>query len=217
LSLIAARDPASALLVQLTKDKDYLVRTAAIGSIAELRDLKMAGAVEAALEDPVPEVVFAAARALYQMKAPQGKRMLIEIIEKDTKANSGFIRSKLRDTWRHMETPKSALFFAVQQGAGFVPVPGFGEGISAMSEIMGDPKFSARATALISLAADRTPEVRGLVEEAFRDEDWSMRAAAVQIAAMRRERAWLPRLVPLLDDTNRKVRFRAAASYLRLS
>jgi len=67
------------------------------------------------------------------------------------------------------------------------------------------------------LSADRTAEVRRIVEESFIDAEWSMRAAAIQISAMRTERAWKPHVIPLVDDTNRKVRYRAAACYLRLN
>jgi HEAT repeat protein len=116
-----------------------------------------------------------------------------------------------------MKTPKSALLFAVQQGVGFLPVPGLGEGVSAMSNLLTDPDFSARATSLVMLSTERSADIRELLEKAFVDEEWSMRAAAVQISAMRDERAWRSKLVPLLDDTNRKVRYRAAAAYLRLS
>ena len=217
LSLIAVKDPSSAILTDLTRDKDHLVRVAALASIGELRDPRLARAARAALEDDVPEVSFAAARTLFKLKQPEGRQALIEIVEKESKAKSGFIRAKFRDTWRRMKTPKSALFFAVQQGAGFVPLPGFGEGISAMSSMLSDPDFSARATSLIMLSTDRTPEVRQIVEQSFMDEEWSMRAAAIQIAALRSERAWRSHLVPLIDDTNRKVKYRAAACYLRLT
>ena len=217
LSLIAVKDPASALLGELARDKDHLVRVAALGSIGELRDPRMAKAARDALNDDVPEVSFAAARTLFKLKQPEGRQALIEIVEKESKAKSSFFRAKIRDTWRRMKTPKSALFFAVQQGAGFVPVPGFGEGVSAMSSMLSDPDFSARATSLVMLSTDRTVEVRRIVEESFMDEEWSMRAAAIQIAALRTERTWKLHLVPLVDDTNRKVRYRAAACYLRLN
>src|SRR5262249_24658628 len=122
LSLIASKDPAASTLERLAGDKDHVVRTAAINSIGELRDPRLAKAAKEALQDDVPEVVFAAARALFRLKQPEGKRMLVEIVEKESKAKSSFIRSKLRDTWRRMKTPKSALLFAVQQGAGFIPI-----------------------------------------------------------------------------------------------
>lgn len=217
LSLIAVKDPAVSVLGELARDNDHLVRVAALGSIAELRDPRLAKAAREALNDDVPEVAFAAARTLFKLKQPEGRQALIEIVEKESKAKSSFLRAKLRDTWRRMKTPKSALFFAVQQGAGFVPVPGFGEGVSAMSSMLADPEFSARATSLIMLSADRTAEVRQIVEQSFMDEEWSMRAAAVQIAAMHIERTWRSHLVPLLEDTHRKVRYRAAACYLRLN
>ena len=77
--------------------------------------------------------------------------------------------------------------------------------------------FSARATGLFVLSSDRSPEVSSEIQQAFNDSDWSMRAAATQIAASRNERAWRFRLLPLFEDTNRHVRYRAAAAFLRLS
>ncbi|PWU00970.1 MAG: hypothetical protein C5B51_24070 [Terriglobia bacterium] len=217
LSLISNRDPSAALLSKLVKDKDALVREAALASIGELRDPKLAASAKDALQDEVPEVVFAAARTLFKLKQPQGKEVLIEVVEKQAKAKSGFIQTKLRDVVRRMKRPRSAMLFVAQQGIGFVPVPGLGEGFSAMNSLVGDTDFSGRATALLVLAPDRSPEVRELIEAAFNDSDWSMRAAATQIASSRNERSWGPKLVPLLDDTNRRVRYRAAASLLRLT
>jgi HEAT repeat protein len=85
-----------------------------------------------------------------------------------------------------------------------------------MSSLVGDPDFSARATALLVLSSDRSPAVRSAIEEAFQDSEWSMRAAAAQIAASRNERGWRFHLVPMFGDTNRRVRYRAAAAFLRL-
>ncbi|MCC7347315.1 MAG: HEAT repeat domain-containing protein [Variibacter sp.] len=216
LSLIAARDPAAGLLTALAADKDHLVRAAALTAIGELGYLRFAKAARDALDDEVPEVSFAAALALYRLKQPEGRALLVDVVEKEAKAKSGFLRSKLRDTWRRMKTPKSALFFAVETGARFVPVPGVGQGVSALSGMLSDPDFSARATSLVLLGSDRGADVRALIEQAFSDEEWSMRAAAVQIAAMRRVAAWRPRIAPLVEDSSRKVRYRAAAAYLRL-
>ena len=217
LSMIATRDPSAGLLQTLIKDKDALVREAALVSVGELRDRAAIPSVQEALQDDVPEVAFAAARTLFKMKQPEGKQFLIEVVEKETKAKSGFVQAKLRDVVRRMKRPKSAFLFVAQQGIGFVPVPGLGEGFSAMNALLGDAETSARSTALLLLAADRSPEVRRVIEEAFNDTDWSMRAAATEIAALRNERAWRQRLIPLIEDTNSRVRYRAAASFLRLS
>src|SRR5439155_22904922 len=142
---------------------------------------------------------------------------LLEIAQREARAKTGFVRAKVRDVVRRMKRPKSAMLFVVKEGVGFIPVPGLGEGFSAMSSLVGDPDFSARATALLVLSSDRSPEVRREIELAFNDADWSMRAAATQIAASRNERTWRFRLVPLFEDTNRRVRYRAAAAFLRLS
>ena len=216
LSVIGTGDRATSLLETLAKDKDPLVREPAIISIGELKDPALAKLVVAALNDNVPEVAFAAARTLFQLKQAEGKRVLIEVVEKETKAKSGFAQAKLREVTRKMKRPKSAFLFVARQGVGFIPVPGLGEGFSALNSLVNDADFSARATALLVLAPDNSVEVRDLIEQAFNDEDWSMRAAAVQIASSRNERQWRTRLIPLFEDSNRRVRYRAAAMYLRL-
>jgi HEAT repeat protein len=205
------------MLQALVKDGDSLVRQAALDTVGELGDAKLAPAAETALNDDVAEVVFAAARALYRLHDSAGKSMLIAVVEKEQKAESNPLRVKLRNMIRRMKTPRSALFLAVEQGAGLIPVPGMGEGISAMSALLNDENFSARATALLLLSGDKSADVRALIEQAFSDDDWSMRAAAVQLVAQPQNARWRPRLLPALDDLNKKVRFRAAAIYLRVT
>src|SRR5262249_32243678 len=217
LGLTSRRDSSTALLVKLAADKDHLVRESALVSIGELKDPKLAKPAENALDDDVPEVAFAAARTLFKLHQPGGKQLLLSVVEKETPAKSNFVRSKIRDVMRRMRRPKSAALFMVQEGIGFVPAPGVGEGFSALTSLVGDPEFSARATTLLVLSSDKSPEVRSAVEQAFNDGDWSMRAAAAQIAASRNERAWRFRLVPLFEDSSKRVRYRAAAAFLRLS
>jgi len=216
LSVVGRGDAVTELLATLAKDKDALVREAAIVSIGELKDAKLSQAAKDALEDDVPEVAFAAARTLFALKEPDGEQLLIEVVEKEAKAKSGFVQLKFRDAMRRMKSPRSVIFFAAKQGVGLIPIPGVGEGVSALSSLVGDSEFSARATALLLLSTDRSSNVTKLIEEAFNDDDWSMRAAAIQIADTRNQRQWRPRLIPLFEDTSPRVRYRAAASYLRL-
>jgi HEAT repeat protein len=217
LALSSRRDRSINLLEKLAADKDHLVREAAIVSIGELHEARLAKAAHDALDDGVPEVAYAAARTLFKLNQPEGKQLLLEIVEGESPAKSGFVRHKVRDVVRQMKRPKSATMLAVKQTIGFVPVPGVGEGFSALTSLVGDPNFSGRATTLLILASDHSAEVRRLIEQAFNDSDWSMRAAAAQIAASRNERVWRFRLVPLFEDSNPRVRYRAAAAFLRLS
>ena len=217
LGLTSRRDSSTALLAKLAADKDHLVRESALVSIGELKDPKLAKPAVDALEDDVPEVAFAAARTLFKLNQPEGKQLLLAVVAKETPAKSNFVRSKIRDVMRKMKRPKSAALFMVQEGIGFVPAPGVGEGFSALTSLVADPEFSARATTLLVLSSDKSPEVRSAIEQAFNDADWSMRAAAAQIAASRNERTWRFRLVPLFEDSSKRVRYRAAAAFLRLN
>jgi HEAT repeat protein len=216
LSLSRTSAPVTSILETLVKDSDYLVRLATLDALGELGDRKLARLAEPALGDDVPEVMFAAARALHRLHDPAGKSMLLSIVEKEEKAQSNPMRVKFRNLLRRTKTPRSAFFLAVEQGSGFIPVPGIGEGISAMSAMLNDEGFSPRATALLLLAADPSPDVRMAIEQAFLDEDWSMRATAVQLTVRPQNALWRNRLVPLIDDNSKKVRFRAAAVYLRV-
>src|ERR1700683_595810 len=65
LSLAATRDPVFSRLEGMLKDSDVLVRVAAVNGLAELKTEDAKVALRKALEDPVPEVSFAAAKALY--------------------------------------------------------------------------------------------------------------------------------------------------------
>src|SRR5215471_8966747 len=78
-----SRDPSTSILEKLASDKDHLVREAALVSIGELNDSRLAKPAHDALEDDVPEVAFAAARTLYKLKQPEGRELLIQVVEKE--------------------------------------------------------------------------------------------------------------------------------------
>lgn len=216
-SLGTSLDPAVATLKRLATDKDHACREAAFASFAELGDPQFIPFLQPALEDEVAEVAFAAARALFRLGEPGGRSFLLAILNREEKGESGFFRGKLRNAARRTKTPKSALLFAAEQGVGFLPVPGAGEGYSALSELLIDKNFTPRATALLVLSSKRSPDTERLIEKAFEDSDWSVRAVAIQVAARWNQVAWKSRLVPLFQDSNRTVRLRAAAVFLRLN
>lgn len=216
LSLAGPRDPFLPQLESMLDDKDVQVRLATISSLVDLKSKRTEGALRKALHDQVPEVSFAAARALYGMRDPAGKEELLQVLSKESKTSSGFVTTQMRDAIRMMHTPKTMFLFAVRQGVGFAPVPGLGEGISSMQGLLSDPGVSGRAAAALLLARENDPKTMQALHDALEDKDWSVRAAAVHALALHNSAAVKPWIRPLLEDKKEAVRLRAAAAILRL-
>ncbi len=216
LSLLPASDPASQLLNTLVADKDYLVRIASIESLGEIRDVKRLGILKKALEDEVPEVIFAAARELHDWKVPEGTEALEAIFLGEMKAKSSFMKKEWLNSVRRLKTPKSAFFFAVQRGAGFVPVPGVGAGVRAMSDILSHAELSPRAISLLEVCQRKTPSCAEFLEMGFKDDDWTVRASALHVVVQQKLAKSLPAVEGLLQDKKDQVQFQAAAVYLRM-
>jgi HEAT repeat protein len=217
LGLLSERDRSSELLKTLVADSDVEVRVAAIGSIADLRAKKFVPDLTSALNDDVPEVAFAAAKSLWTLGQPVGKQALLAFLEGDRKAQSNYFRRKYRNMMRAFSSPKGAILFALNQGIGFVPLPGVGAGFSALQSLFFEADFSPRASVAIRLAQDKSPETQAALIDALSDKDWSVRAASAQAIGMRNDPALRKHLVPLMHDDSSRVRYRAAASYLRLN
>lgn len=66
-SLAASREPFLSKLESMLTDKDVQVRIAAVASLVDLRNRGVSSALRKALDDPVPEVSFAAAKALFEL------------------------------------------------------------------------------------------------------------------------------------------------------
>ena len=216
LSLGGPREPFQSKLVALLDDKDVEVRLATISSLVDLKTKSGMAALHKALNDEVPEVSFAAAKALYNLNDHAGKEALLSVVSGETRVSSGFISKQKRDAIRMMHTPKTMALFALRQGVGFAPIPGLGEGISSLQGLLSDPGVSGRALAALLLAKEKDEATLMALREALSDRDWSVRAAAVHSLALRNDLTIQADLVPLLDDKKEAVRLRAASAYLRL-
>ena len=179
LSLAASAGPLFDTLAGMLDDKDVEVRLAVVLSLAEVKTLQARKTLERMLADTVPEVAFAAAKALYAIKDPPGKQALLAVLEGETKTNSNYFSQQMRQAIRMMHTPKVTLLYAVRQGAGFVPLPGFGMGISSLQAILADNGVSGRATAALLLGGEKDAATAAALRDALNDKDWRVRAAAV--------------------------------------
>jgi HEAT repeat protein len=216
LGLVSAREPYLSELEAMLDDKDVEVRLATITSLVDLNSGRTLPALRKALDSEVPEVSFAAAKALWTLNDPLGREALISVLSGDTKTSSGFITKQKREALRMLHTPKTMFMFAIQQGANFAPIPGLGAGVSSLQGILSDPSVSGRAATALLLGTDKDPDVLLALQDALADKDWSVRAAAVHAIAVRNDPALESELVPLFEDKKEAVRVRASAGYLRL-
>jgi HEAT repeat protein len=215
LSIVGARFVS--VLQGMLQDKDVQVRLATVESLADVKSKRATAALRMALDDEVPEVTFAAAKALWGLNDAVGKQELLAVLQGESRSASGVFSKQKRDTLRQMHIPQGILMFAVRQGMGFVPVPYLGLGIASMHAILADPDVSGRAAAALLLANATDQATLDALKDALGDKEWSVRAAAVHSLALRKDPRLKNDLAPLLEDGNQAVRLRAAAGYLRLS
>ena len=216
LGLIGPREPYLSEIATALSDKDVYVRLSAIASVVDLKDKGTADLLYKALDDSAPEVGFAAAKALFGLGDPRGRTAMLAILEREVKTKSSFLTAQKRDTLRLVHIPKGMMMFAIKNGIGFAPVPGVGEGVSSLQDLLSDSGVSGRATTAVLLGNDRSPEVLAALKEALSDKDASVRAAVVHTLALRNDPSMLPLMKEQFDDASEAVRLRAAAAYLRL-
>jgi HEAT repeat protein len=216
LGLVSPTEPYLSQLEAMLDDKDVLVQLATITSLVDLKNKRTVPTLLKALDSDVPEVSFAAAKALWALDDPAGHEALVAVLSGDSKTSSGFITKQKRDALRMLHTPQTLFLFAVREGANFAPVPGLGAGVSSLQGLLSDPSVSGRAATALLLSLDKSPEVLQALQDALADSDWSVRAAVVHAIALRNDYALVGSLIPLLDDKKEAVRDRAAAGFLRL-
>jgi HEAT repeat protein len=217
LSLASDRNTLLPLLVKMVDDKDVPVRIAVVSSLADVKNKATIEALHKMLKDAVPEVSFAAAKALWGLNDHAGELALLSVVEGESKTASGYVTAEMRQAMRMMHTPTTTFLFAVRQGVGFIPVPGLGQGITSMQALLTDPGISGRAAAVLLLSKDKDPVLLPALRDALHDKNWTVRAAAVHAIAVRDDPALRKDLAPLLQDEKEGVRLRTAAGYLRLS
>lgn len=216
LGLIGPREPYITWLEGMLDDKDVEVKLATITSLVDLKNKRTVTALRKAMVSDVPEVTFAAAKALWSLKETDGRDTLLAILSGDMKPSSDFLTKEMRDSVRMLHTPRTLMLFAMKEGAGMAPVPGLGQGFSSLQGILADPGVSGRAATALLLAPDKSPLVLAALVDALNDKDGTVRAAAAHAIALRNDPKLEDKLVPLLDDKKEAVRVRASAGYLRL-
>ena len=202
------------MIEAMLDDKDLGVRQAACATLGSLNSRESIPLLEAAVEDKAPEVVFAAAKALYAMGNPTGRIVLTAILLGDQKDASGFLTTSIRGAKLKLHDPKALLLLGVNQAAGLLGP--MGAGIPVAEQLLKDSQSSGKTVAALLLATDTSPESKNAVRLALGDKNWTVRAAAARAVALREIGQYYPDVVALLDDKRDEVTYSAAAAAIRL-
>lgn len=204
-------------LTKALEDKKVEVRTAACASLASLKNGGAVAPLKKALADPVPEVFFCAAQALFVLGDPTGEKVLLEILNGDKGSASGYLSAHQRQVMATFNSKRRFFGTLFHLGIRFAPVPGLAMGFSTLEAITADHKASGQSMAALALAHGQDPESLQALRDALKDKSPVVRAAAIHSLALRNEPSVKEDLIPLMEDKTIRVQDMAAVAYLRLA
>ena len=197
-------------------DKDSPVRQASVDVLGTMKSRGSIPKLRVALDDNSAVVSFAAARALWTMGDRSGQNLFLEVLQGDQKVSAGRVRGGLQQLHEVLHDPKALAELGSEQtvGAFFGPA---GFGVTAAIEMAKDKAAPARAISARLLADDTSDDAREVLREALQDKSWIVRAAAAEALGVHGSLKDVTTLVPLLDDQQKEVRYRAAAAIVRVT
>jgi HEAT repeat protein len=217
LALLGGWEPYQSRIEAMLQDKNVNVRVAAIMSMMVGPGDNTIDVLKGALNDPAPEVTFAAAKALFVLSDPAGEKALVAVLNGDVKTTSGLIAQEKLEASEILHDPDKATAFIIEKGFVLAPIPGLGVGVSVLETLFFKKKDSGRAATTRLLSTSDNPEVRDALRRALSDKEPAVRAAAVEVNALRNDPGVLDSVVPLLQDKKEMVRLWASSCYLRLA
>jgi HEAT repeat protein len=214
LSDLGSNPRADGLIAAAMKDPDLDVRSAAILAAGKTKARALDAPVQKLLDDPEPQVVFAAATTLWkQFRDKSGEDILAAIAAGDRKANPTLIHGAEHDMSRTMHSPSALAKIGLTTGAGLVLGP-FGFSVSAIEYARKNGGDSARVQAIDLLSEERSEGVHDQMKSSLDDSDPGVRAAAVRVLGSFHRAADAADIAILLDDSKLPVRLAAAAAYI---
>ncbi len=208
---------AKKLIEKAYADKDQDVRVAALTASAATKDPTLIPEMKKLLDDPVPEVAFAAAVALWRMKDHSGIGILYGVLGGDRKSGSSFIKSGMHQADKDMHSPSTLAKIGAEQGAYALLGP-FGIGLDAMRMAHKNGSGnSARILTVNLLTEDRSEVTMRQLVDALQDNDAFVRSAAAKGLAEYHGATVTDGLIDVFDDKKPSVRCAAAASYLKIT
>jgi HEAT repeat protein len=211
LSLVEGNRQAIRFTLRAMRDKNPRVRAAAASTLGELHATATVPALRAAVSDKDASVMLAATHALFVLKDPMAYEIYYAILMGDKKTSAGMIQSQLD----RLKDPKQVAQMGLQEGIGFVPYAGMG--YEAYRQLMKHDSSPVRAAAARYLALDPDSiSEDALIQVAVADKNLIVREAALDALAQKSDPKCIQRLAINLDDDKYPVRYRTAATVIRL-
>lgn len=210
---LVPNDPHAVELAEKSlKDSDTLVRAAAATALGQMHASGANAALKQALNDKQLKVVLAAAHALRLLNDPICYEAYYEIYTGERKNDTGMIAQEMQV----MHDPKQVAEMGFEEGIGYVPFASVGW--EALQTIMKDRKdgAAAKAALLTALATDPDVRVKKLLVTASQNANWVLRVAALEAIVKRGDPTLLTDVEPRMKDSNRQVRYTAAATIIHL-
>jgi len=212
LGLLNENSRARELAENALSDPKPPVRAAAATALGQMRAKESISKLEHALADKNVAVVMAAAHSLREMKQDKSaNEVYFELLTGERKSGDGVVAQQLST----LKDPKQLAKIGISEGVGFIPFAGIGwDAYRAMHKKDPNP---VRAVAATYLAHDPDPASAQALVKATRDKNWIVRAAAVEAIAQRGDPSLAPKVRLKFTDNQPKVRYTAAAAYIRLN
>jgi HEAT repeat protein len=216
LGTIGLQQKAVSLIEDGLKDKDVEVRQASAEVLGIMKSRGSISKLQVALDDNAAVVRFAAAQALWAMEDRSGQDLFLEVLGGERKVSTGMVRGGLQHAHEEMHDPKALAELGSEEAAGYFLGPA-GFGVTAAIDLAKDKAAPARAISARLLAEDSSTDAREVLREALQDKSWIVRAAASEALGVHGSVSDVKILAPLLDDQEKRVRYRAAAAIIRVS
>src|SRR6185312_12315185 len=114
--------------------------------------------LRAALDDPDPQVAYAAATTLWKMHDSSGEDLLLAVAAGDAHDKLGMIKAEKHKAAKELHSPGALVKIGIMQGSGFFLGP-FGFGVKAIDYIHKNGGDPGRAAAIDMLAEEHTETV----------------------------------------------------------
>ncbi|WP_263417890.1 HEAT repeat domain-containing protein [Terriglobus albidus] len=203
---------AQKMLLEAIGSSDQDIRMAAIAAMGQTKNPMFVPTLRKLLDDPKPQIAFAAATTLWSMGDHSGQDLLVAVVEGDRKGNAGVLGGAIHQANKDLHSPTEL----AKMTAPFVLGP-FGIGIAAYNYLHKAGGDSPRVIATELIAQDKTLEVRKELVDALEDKDQEVRLTAARMLGDFQDPDLAENLIPMFLDSKPAVRITAAAAAIRLT